>query len=209
MDTEHDFRLAWQPSINEIEWNNFLSHTFLDADRKAIYNIIKQCIKPGFTFAEIGFGQCHDFQECFKQLHDTGALVYHGFDITQQFVKYAKAKYPDYDFQVANLFTDDQPTYDITYTRHTFEHQAPSLCYTSFENFLMRTNHMAIVSWFVRPGIEQIKWTNCGFEGTGVYVIRYDADKLADIITRLHFSNEITQFELNCVYVMRKLLPFI
>jgi hypothetical protein len=190
---ELDCKTPWQPPISKQQWKDFLNFSFADKDRPIIYQIISEYTsnnnKP--TLAEIGFGQCYDFQQCFKQLHDTGELIYSGIDITEQFVNYAKSEYPNHDFKTQNFYSYDQPAFDITYTRGTLEYQAPSKLYESLENLLKRTNNLCIISWFIPPETHSIQWVNDGFNNVGAYVNTYDYKLTKEIIEKHGFQLKI------------------
>lgn len=204
---KYDFKAAWKHRISETEWKGFLDHTFADEARKFIYQWLNNylSLRSKVPLAEIGFGQCYDFQHCFKELHDKGMIHYHGYDVTSQFTEYAGRTYPGYEFDTVNILEDSSPQYDITYIRHVLEHQSPDKCYASFENLLKRTTELCIVTWFIGPDNEKFSWVPTdGFAQAGAFVNTLSFDRLNAIIEQERFDLEISQFPGNTIYLLKK-----
>lgn len=195
-----DFTVAWQAPIGEQDWKGFLASSFNEPDRVFACDKIERWIhgrgcprvRP-LSLAEAGFGQCHDFQTFFKKLHDTGTIKYYGFDVTKQFVDYATKTHPGYDFKTEDFFASESPQFDIIYSRGVLEHQAPDRCYVAFENLLKRTKYLSVVSWFLTPGVEYLRWIPTdGLANAGAYASHFSSAKLAEIIGRQDFRLETT-----------------
>ncbi len=214
----HDFRAPWAQGITEEEWRGFLVHNHNDASRDAIYSFVedwleknKEMFTTPISFAEVGFGQLLDFQRCFWRLHCLGKIVYTGYEITEQFVKYAIGTYPGNNFKVGG-FKDLSPgSYGITYSRHVIEHQHPDEGYDAFIHQLQAANRLCIVCWFVPPGEERFQWVpSDGFGHSGAYVNRYSKTKIIDIILQNGFSLDVVEKRVgntphvNAIYIMRK-----
>lgn len=212
---KHDFKAPWTKKIGKSIWSGFLTHTFKQGDRPIIYNLIKSFITTyqkttigmggePFSLLEIGFGQCFDFVNCFKKLHDSKMIQYFGKDITDQFVEYAREEFINYKFDVGGFDFTNNENYDITYCRHVFEHQHPNVCYSSFENMLKATNQLSIVSWFCAPDKERFTWNDRdGFNNEGAYVNTYDEEALIEIINKNDFLLS-THFNKKIYYMRRK-----
>jgi hypothetical protein len=150
---------------NSIEaWRNFVVHDFSHPSRPIAYNTIKSCLtdKP-MTFCEIGFGSIYDFKNCFKQLHDDGKIRYTGLDYMEQFAEYARTDFPDYDFRQGEFKTLEPLSFDITYTRHTFQHQSPETYENCLRKMLDATKKYAIIVWHPPLGKEHIHFSEGGF----------------------------------------------
>ena len=193
-----DFKVAWQAPISEQDWKGFLAYSFEEPDRTLAYEKIKQWINksPRFSplsLAEAGFGQCRDFEAFFKEKHDDGIIEYHGFDVTKQFVDYAIKTHPGYDFKAEDFFANESPQFEITYARGVLEHQAADKCYEAFENLLKRTKFLSVVSWFLTPGDEYLRWIPTdGLAHAGAFASTLSSAKLAEIIRRQGFTLEPT-----------------
>jgi len=189
-----DYRAAWLGPITKHKWDNFLKHTFNDPTREKAYKVIieyilkKNSVVP-LSFDEIGFGQCLDFKQCFQLLHDKNRIKYTGYEITKQFVDFAKEEYPDYQFKAGGFLNLTVPA-DITYTRHTLEHQHPEIYEKSLIEMLKMTKHLCIIVWFQAPrGKESFFWAkNDGFENTGAWVNIYHEAKIDTIIKSAGFK---------------------
>lgn len=196
-DPEHDFSAAWKNKISKLEWNKFLSDTFDEPNRHYFYNWLKDFIKTTQTqisLAEIGFGQCVDFKRCFKELHDQNLIAYNGYDVSEQFAEYARITYQHYNFEAKDFFHSDVPCFDIIYSRHVLEHQAPSQCYIAFETLLQKTKMACFIAWFRAPAEEFFSWVPTdGFGQSGAYVNVYDINKLNEIIKKHNFTLQIVE----------------
>lgn len=208
--TEHDFSSAWKTPISETEWSRFLEETSSDPVRFFTYDWFKSLTNEmqGVSLAEVGFGQCTDFIRCFKELHDNKLIYYSGYDVTEQFVCYAKRKFPSYTFE-ANNFFDPQHTeqYDIVYVRHVLEHQPPEQSYPALETLLNRAKRLCVIAWFVSPGVEEtFQWIgHDGLSANGAYVNRLSDKKVLEIINKHNFHLEIQHFNKEpLLYILRR-----
>ncbi|MHC4745673.1 MAG: class I SAM-dependent methyltransferase [Planctomycetota bacterium] len=127
-----DFKLPWVSPITKDKWRNFLSHDFENASRRNAFEILEKYLENAdmvcpLDFVEVGFGQGRDFINFAKRLHDEGKIKYVGYDITQQFVEYARQEFPGYNFHHGGFSDLERDSFDISYTRHTFEHLSPDL----------------------------------------------------------------------------------
>lgn len=211
-DLEHDFAAAWKQDISKPEWENFLLHTFNENNRPFVYNWLKEYVSQHSvaSFAEIGFGQCLDFVQCFRELHDKGNIVYKGYEVTSQFTDFANETYPGYSFETKDFLREDTPCFDITYARHVFEHQPPSQCYSTFETLLRKTNNICIIAWFRAPNKEEFLWvTTDGFGQSGAYVNTYDLENVKNIIKQQGFKLEIIEVgqpaPYNTIYFIKRM----
>lgn len=203
----HNYAAPWKSKISYETWCSFLQHNFTDPSRQEIYKFFNQYLRinseePNKSFLEIGFGQCYDFVNCFKNFHDMGIINYTGWDITEQFVKFANKKYnPDaffnkapikYKFECGGFQHLVEKNFDIIYTRHTLEHQHPSNCYRFFENLLEAVNELIVVCWFQVPGEEVFSWNDRdGFKHEGAYVNKYSSVRLNELIKKHGWNNRI------------------
>ena len=191
---DHDFKASWLNNISYEEWNKFLSHNY-SYSREEAYSAIKNFLedKPVQRFLEIGFGQCYDFECCFKDLHRTGKIIYSGWEITAKFSEYARQKFPEYSSQfypgVWGFADLPEHYFNIIYTRHTLEHQNPLHGYDYFNNILKSTFNMAVVTWFKPPANEEkFTWNNRDGKGKGAYVNTYSKKKLLNILDSNGFN---------------------
>lgn len=157
------------------------------------------------TFAEIGFGPCDDFDLFLRRLHDENKILYTGYDITKQFVNYARAEYPGYNFRRGG-FRSLRSSYDITYTRHTFLHLRPGLYTACLKAMLRATRKLAVISWRLSPGSEAIRWNpDTGLRGA--WVNRYDKNRIMRTIHACGFRCVIHEFadgRSDTVYVLTR-----
>lgn len=215
----HNFKAPWLNEISYEEWCKFLNHN-KNYGREEAYKIIKDFVAPlpKQTLLEIGFGQCYDWQKCFQLMCAFEQIKYTGWEITNQFIFYAKKKYPNYEFcfktgsfRDLNPITSrhQQKKFDITYTRHTLEHQHPDNCYKYFENILQSTKKLSIIIWFKIPNIEKFTWNDRDGRGQGAYVNTYSKEKLLNIIYKNNFKLNIIDIKykknINQLWEMRKL----
>jgi hypothetical protein len=186
-----DFRVPWTKPISKQEWKSFLDFNFDNPSRPVVYELLSGYFrgKSGISFLEIGFGQCRDFDNCFRAWHDTGVVIYRGVDITEQFVRYAREEYPQYDFAVGG-FTSIDKTYDIVYTSQTLEHQHPDEFAGSLKNMLDHTKSVCMIVWFQSPRPDGYsKWSDVdGFGGEGAWVNRYNNVVVSDTIKNAGFN---------------------
>lgn len=223
---QHDFTAPWESKISYDKWCDFLKHNFIDPSREEIYKFFNQYLKitpehPNKSFLEIGFGQCFDFNNCFKNFHDSAIIDYTGWDITSQFVKFAIKKYNEdyflnnnvtsinYKFNCGGFYelTTNKEKFDIIYTRHTLEHQHPSNCYVFFEALLKAATELLVICWFQPPDEERFSWNNRdGFNHEGAYVNKYSKDKLTKLIKDYNWNCKIikTGPPANETYILTK-----
>ncbi len=214
----HDFKAPWTNPISYEEWGKFLQHN-MTYGRKEAYDVINDCVSDSRrrSFLEIGFGQCYDFDCCFQRLHNFGNIMYNGWEVTKQFVEYAKRKYPVYSNCFDNLSFDSLQlstnitkyrAFDIIYTRHTLEHQHPNNGYKYFINILKATKELAVVVWFKPPGVEKLTWNSRDGDGKGAYVNTYSRAELTNIINQHSFELKKIKVEfkdfVNEIWVMRR-----
>lgn len=187
------------------KWRSAMQHDFNHPSRQIAYNLVRGLFKfrspednTTLDFAEIGFGQCYDFKNCFKELHDQKWINYTGFDHTPEFVEYAKADFPESNFRQGD-FTDLQPnSFDITYTRHTMQHAAPEVWQNWLRAMLNATRKTAIIVWRFPPLKEHIVW-NDGWNN------RWDKDTVAAVIKGRGFTiEEIPVNEEDCIWIMQR-----
>ncbi len=172
---DHDFTAPWKEPISEKTWQKFLEHDFKDPSREVIYKIFDQYFKSliGTTFKskqflEIGFGQAFDYLQFFKHYHDMGTITYSGWDVTKQFVDFARKKEGTENnppllkrfFKASFKNLNSLNNLDILYTRHTFEHQYPDNCYPYLNLFLSKIEELGIICWFQPPGKERFSWND-------------------------------------------------
>ncbi len=175
------------------DWENFLKHDAENPSRDAAYRVVAgalENLKSPASFAEIGFGNCIDFSKCFKRLHDSGAIAYHGFDMTLDFVNYARYAYPGYCFDQATFL--DLHCYescDIAYTRATFEHAPPEEYRSWLRGFLRFAGKIAVIGWFIAPQPEPeayITWSDA-------WNNRYVVGEVLETIVAEGFTAEIQE----------------
>ncbi len=194
----HDFKVPWLEKISYEEWCKFLSHNYAYG-REEAYHVIRDFVgnKQKQAFLEIGFGNGYDFEHCFQYLHEMGNIIYSGWEITEQFVKYARRKFyrQDYCFNVGSFWDLNPATsrhqdkeFSIIYTRHTLEHQHPCDGYPYFANMLKSTKKLAIMVWFKPPGLEKFTWNDRDGDGQGAYVNTYSKEKLMLIVKKFDFN---------------------
>lgn len=206
----HDFKASWLRGISYKDWCEFLSHNYAYS-REEAYHIIRDFVgnKQKQTFLEIGFGNGYDFEYCFQYLHEIGNIIYSGWEITEQFVKYARRKFyrQDYCFNIGSFWDLNPATsrhqnkkFNIIYTRHTLEHQHPHYGYNYFANLLRATKELAIVTWFKPPGLEKFTWNDRDGNGQGAYVNTYSRPKLIEYLIENNFDLEILSVQYKKVY---------
>lgn len=182
---DRDSRAAWTKPITREEWRSFLDFNFNNPSRPLVYRHVPEMLKgsAGASFLEIGFGQCQDFKNCFKALHDAGMINYRGIDITEQFARYAAEEYPGYDFGVGG-FDDIDKDCDVIYTSQTLEHLHPDKYREALKNMLYHARRYCVIVWFQTPGPEErIHWSDVdGFGNEGAWVNRYSAKVIDDMI---------------------------
>ena len=204
---EEDFASAWLPEVSMEEWESFLSSEPNDESRIYCYDYIRRICdgRSNLDFAEIGFGQCRDFHSCFKTLQDEGRITYHGYDVTEQFIRYARRKFPEYEFQSGGFITLNEC--DISYTRHTLEHQNPKEYQECLKSLLARTREECIIVWFIPPsGHEELKWVpKIGITtNSGAYLNRYSVENVDPIIDAAGFDLRKVRVAGNVVYHCRR-----
>lgn len=190
-----DFRYTWSTPVSRDNWKRYLVHDRDNPSRQGASVIFSKFLEKASlpqSFAEIGFGPCDDFDLFLRQLHDENKILYTGYDVTEQFVSYAQAEYPGYDFRPGG-FRDLQGTFDITYTRHTLMHLNPGLCDPCLRAMLQATKHLAVVSWRLTPSSGTIRW-NPDTGTRGAWVNRYDRDKVLSLIDECGFYCEMHEF---------------
>jgi hypothetical protein len=213
----HDFREPWLPPITQKQWNHFLKHDFNSKTRESAAIIIEDWINRHadlgpFSLLEVGFGQCFDFRRYFLPMLNQKTLgQYAGYDITEQFVGFARRAFASIFrccFHVGG-FLDLKGVFDISYTRHTFEHQAPEFWKDCLRGFLNAAKHLAVISWFIRPReVEKLEWLEAqGFMNNevGAYVNKLSKKKVLAIIAECGFRVQIVDFDRNnSIYVCER-----
>lgn len=147
--------IPWPSSqyVESIErWRNFMIHDRTDPTRLVVNEAIEQSISEDATvFVELGFGQAYDFQTFFRQLHDSGRIIYKGYDIVDEYVEFARRDYPDYEFEVSGFTDLERLSCDIIFTRHTLQHINEGLYPVCLTRFLRATRDLAVISWAMAP----------------------------------------------------------
>ncbi len=193
MKKHKDFKLPWLYPISKSKWECFLKHTFMEDSRVYVFEVVKSFLEGDVIlpadFAEIGFGQTFDFSNFAKLLQDQKKIKYIGYEITKQFVVYAKEKYPDYDFIEGGFRDLKKDSFDITYARHVFEHLDPLMYEECLESLLAATRKLCIITWFIPPREHEVfKWEkDTGCNNSGAYVNVYSKDKIFAIIKNAGF----------------------
>lgn len=218
---DHDFTAPWKKPITEESWQAFLKHNFDDPSRVEIYRFFDQYFRSlmGHTFQtksflEIGFGQAYDYFNFFKHYNDIGTITYTGWDVTKQFVEFAKKKemtqdlpYRNQRFYQGSFEKLYDESIDILYTRHTFEHQHPDNCYKYLDRFLSKIGGLGVICWFRPPAKEDFSWNDRdGFNHEGAYVNVYDRGKVMDLIRSngLDVEISVTTNPINHIYKLFK-----
>ncbi len=133
-----------------------------------------------------------------------GNIIYKGWEITEQFVKYARKKFYHQDFCFSlggfGKLIDFVDSFDIIYTRHTLEHQHPDNGYEYFKNLLRATRELAIVTWFKPPKKEKFTWNDRDGGNKGAYVNTYSRNKLTKVIVENKFNLTIISVNYNKIY---------
>ncbi|MHC4572551.1 MAG: glycosyltransferase [Planctomycetota bacterium] len=207
-----NFKLPWARPITKDKWRSFLSHDFTNVSRETISQVLREYLgrteRPfPLDFVEVGFGQCYDFIKFAKRFHDEGKINYVGYDITEQFVKYAREEYPGYSFRHGGFLSLETDSFYISYTRHTFEHLSPDLYEACLRKMLKATRDLCIITWFKPPSAkESFRWSESdGFEHTGAYVNTYAKRKILAIAERAGFHVEILEPDSNDeIYLLKR-----
>jgi hypothetical protein len=201
VNNDKDFKKAWTGRQSKAQWRKFLNFSFGNGTRKPAYARISKIVggEHGLNFLEIGFGQCYDFNQCFKGLHDSGNIRYSGIDITEQFANYASEEFPGYNFKCGGFLDVSPKSHDIIFTANTLEHQHPETYEQSLRSMLDGARKMCVIIWFQQP---REKWymhwaAKDGFDGTGAWVNRYDIDHVKKIISECGLTLEIDQVDEN------------
>lgn len=205
--SEQRNEIPWPDSayiLNRKRWKQFMSHDFEDPSRQMTYAALEHRIIG--DFCEIGFGQCYDFEHCFKNWHDSGRIQYTGIDIVPEYVDFAKMTYPSYDFQVGGFSDLDYGSFDMVFVRHVFEHLSKGVFRTCFKRFLKISRKYANVSWAQRPIIggnyRFIEEENVHFNAHDVGVVKELMDEegytLTEIVEFPHPDN------VRCLWIMER-----
>lgn len=180
-------------------WRKFVAHDFPHPSRPVAYETVKSCLgKKRLSFCEIGFGSLYDFKMCFKPLHDEGRITYTGVDFMQQFVDYAYVDYPDYTFrqgQFKDLFPHE---FDITYTRHVFQHQSLDTYEMCLRKMLEASRRYAIICWHPPLGVEHEHYE------FGGYCNSFDKGKVDALITASGFKIEEIPADEDVIYKLSR-----
>lgn len=173
MSTRGDYsQPLWDGVTEKNQWDRWLGHSRKQPSRQAAYRCVwayllsrRQQARTVSTamktllrfrhripvFGEIGFGNAWDFKACFKQLHDTNKIVYTGWEITSQFVEFAKQEYPTYNWQAGGMEDVPPNTCDITYSRHVLQHVSPDVYDDCLRAQLQAARELSIIVWRFPP----------------------------------------------------------
>lgn len=153
---------------NKYELMMFMMHDHNSPSRGIAYEFIRDLIgeRYGLTFAEVGFGDAEDFRRCFRQLHDEGYIVYSGLDGSDDFVRLVSRDFKSYTFKKGRFEDLPEKAYDITYTRHTLQHQPPDNWKVCLSSLLKAAREACVIGWRFPPaGDGHITfsgtWQNC------------------------------------------------
>lgn len=184
-------------------WRRFVSHDWDHPSRKSVYHLIPVLLNslgiPRPTLAEIGFGGAYDFKQCFKGLHDSGSLRYSGFDATPEFVEYAKTDFPDYTWNLGQFSNLGSEQFDITYTRHTLQHQSPETIEDCIRSMLGPTDHFAVIVW--HPPLSN---HHVAVDDWGGYCNTWDKQKIDALIRACGFDITEQPAGEDVIYVMKR-----
>ncbi len=194
MDTEYTLHSEYLWLKRDYEhWCDFMSHDKDNISRQTAFSILDDHLSEHYsgqspTLVEIGFGSCIDFTQAFKEWHDEGRIIYTGYEITPNFVEWAKRRFPGYDFRLGGFDALAGHSYDITYTRHMFANQAPGLMRPYLHQLLESAVSLCQVGWHVVPHDERDvvrpkphgAWVNCYNKGDVLAIVE-DAGFSCDI----------------------------
>jgi len=208
MKEERDYKSAWTKPITKDTWFTF-SRRICNGARDVAFDIIKDYLKKfkqlPVQFVEVGFGQTYDFEKFAKELHDCKKIIYTGYDITEQFVNFARSKYPGYTFNIGGFLDLEKNSFDISYTRHVLEHLDPNIYEVCLRSLLNATRKVCIVSWFSEPSEEKFNWEqSCGFGGVGAYGNIYSKELTYRVIEESGFVCIVSRADAGVIYTMER-----
>lgn len=192
--------------INEIYNHrlNKLGHSF-DAlssgteERRAIrFDVLTEIgIKSGDSVLDLGCG----FGDYFKYLKDNGILVkYTGIDINPTFINSAIERYPDAEFKVLDIQSEDPGQYDYVVSTSCFNYILDEQNNYEFAGEILKRSYL-----FAKKGVAIDFTTDYvdfkGLEGTAFY---YSPEKMfgigKKITKRVLLRHDYPLFEF-CIYL--------
>lgn len=185
----------WQRDAGYMRWRRFMRHDWTNPSRYLAYHLIADYLwgqEDRIDVAEIGFGDGHDFRWFFQPLHDAGKIRYTGYEIMLPFVHNARTEYSGHEqlFQQGGFLELKPDSYDLIYTRHTFEHIHPKLWRRCLVRMLRATKECCVITWWVPPGEEEIRnWTGKGWQNL------WRRKDVEFIIEKLGFALEVWELE--------------
>jgi len=188
------------------EWETWLQHSWNEPSRYTAYRVIRDLVErvPAVTtFGEFGFGGAFDFLSCFKELHDTGQIVYTGWDLTEKFVEFAKSAYPSYAWRIGGLLDVAPNRYDVTYSRHILQHVSPNVYEDCLRAQLNATLRFSIIVWRYPP--QEPEYIHMGCKNS--WQTAWGFDRTHRIIEDSGFKSHIVEVEdsQENIYTMRRI----
>lgn len=118
-------------------------------DRQLFRALLRGYSRRPFDLLEVGMGPGIDLAGIEADPGLDG-IVYCGYDLTPELVKFCAEEWPQHQFAVKDMVTmDDTAVADVVYTRHTLEHVTDGEA--ALRNLWAATNSLLIISWFIRP----------------------------------------------------------
>jgi len=114
---------------------------------KALDEVIRR-----FGIRSINDVPCGDFYWIPLILGRFPKVEYHGFDIVSDLIKWNRERFPDYDFQVADITQDTLPQVDLIFCKDLFLHLYQRDIVHALRNFKLSGSRFLLVSNIV--GVE-------------------------------------------------------
>jgi len=198
----------WARTDTPSKWHRFMFHDWANPSRYLAFYLVSDHYwkkERKYRFAEIGFGDAWDFRFGWKQMHDKGYIDYTGYEITANFALYAAVEFPNYNFQQGGFLDLERDAYDITYTRHTFEHIEPMLWRKCLARLLRATKELCIITWYMPPGHGKAmrkNWKDWGDYGS--WQNRYHRPDVLKVIDGLGWCPTFWEVGTNEVWALEK-----
>jgi len=173
----------WAQHDSPLKWERMMHHDWANPSRYLAFYLVADHVwkkERRYSFAEIGFGDAHDFQWGWRLLHDRKYIDYTGHEIMAHFALYASIKFSEYQFRQGGFMDLAADSYDVTYTRHTLEHSNPKLWKKCLAKLLKAMKELCIITWYMPPWDSQPtreNWTGVSWQNA---YCRQDVMKIID-----------------------------
>jgi len=117
--------------------------------RNRLFKAVEQLGPSPITILEIGCGSANEY-EGFVATGIAQNLIYTGIDISERNIDNARRRYPEVDFKVGDILTDDfdERSYDVVLMKDVLEHMSLQACHFCLDRAISISRFIVLIAFF-------------------------------------------------------------